>query len=52
MTGGEALNEIVSSSEILISSSSSWVMVENIPSGGGAGIRGISFNNRVFTTGN
>jgi len=50
VTGGEAVTEPVYTSEILVSSSSSWTSVENIPSGG-AGIRGLSFNNRILISG-
>ena len=40
------------SAEMLIAGSSSWVVTGYLPmSGGGEGIRGISFQNRVIMTG-
>ena len=50
MTGG-LLDDHLSSTEQLVKGGTEWILTENSLPARMSGLRGISFNNQIFTTG-
>ena len=51
MTGGQTGDTFHSSTEQLVKGGTEWILTENSLPARMDGLRGISFNNQIFTTG-
>ena len=52
VTGGSASSSNLVSTEVLVSGSSSWIQVGDLPTVPINGLRGVSINNNIIMTGN